>query len=510
MSLRSMRRSMIAASAALAVGGLLSGAASASAASIPLGHPTDATNSSLYGLLNDSYNGLKKGDQLLAGLGDTAVPAPTAFPAEPALTATQAQQIAADFTDTTINGTAPSKTTYANELKLSDPTYAGDSQSIDAAGVNWSTLTGLVAVDTVDPTDFPGGLFTVDGDVSMSSAATVTGVGKPTAYSTTFGVSGAAQEGFVVPSSFTVTFPDDFGVNLQLASDEIQQSQVANPPASSAIGTASVSSPAFTALVPGSKGVDSGAEVFVVATQNLTQPEFELYLGQGNYILGRLNGMSIPLSIIFGEPVIGGITTALPVSSVSLNFPAATSPLEARSCTNLGELTGTMTDAVSPLASTYFGDSTDSGALAMAATPTKVADECSPKAAASIGGIKQGKPAVRIHLTGNGGTRFTSETITLPSGLSAKGLKAKDLKVTGARLKSVSGKGRTLVVTFRSATRSATVSFNKGLAVTGKLKTAVIKRRTRSLALKYTVKYAPAGARAASSTVATVTVKKLS
>ena len=48
---------------------------------------------------------------------------------------------------------------------------------------------------------------------------------------------------------------------------------------------------------------------------------------------------------------------------------------------------------------------------------------------------------VDLGLKGNGGTPFTSESITLPSGLSVKGLKSKDLKVSGAKLKSVSARG---------------------------------------------------------------------
>jgi hypothetical protein len=65
--------------------------------------------------------------------------------------------------------------------------------------------------------------------------------------------------------------------------------------------------------------------------------------------------------------------------------------------------------------------------------------------------------------------------------------------------------GAKVTVTLKSATKSATVNFATGLSVTKKLETAVTKKKTKSLAIKFTVKYA-----IATSTAGSVTVKKLS
>lgn len=504
-----MRRSIVAASAALAVGGTLAVTATASAMQIPTGSPTDTGTTTLYGLLNNSYTGLKTGDQYLYQMGDTKVPAYPSFPAESALTAAEAQQIAADFTNTTINGTAPSSATYAAMLATADANYATDAKNIGAAGASWGSLSSLVGLATLDPTDFPGGLFTVDGDVSVSSSAVVTGLNKPTAYTASFGVSGPAQTGFVLPAAFTLTFPASFNVNTALVAHEIQASQESNPPASSAIGTATVTSPEIAALVPGSKGVDSTAAVYVVQTASLTQPDFEVYLGQGDYILGTLAGVTFPLTVSFGEPIVNGVAVPLPVSNVSMSFPASTSPLKAKSCNNLGTLTGTMTDAASALAA-QFGDTADSGAVAMAATATTVLDECPARAVAAIGGIKKGKPTLRIRLVGNGGTPFTNENLTLPNGLMARGLKAKGIKVHGAKLRRVIGHGRKITLIFRGKTKSATVFFAKGIGVTARVQKLVAKHKIKRMAISYTVRYTPAGAAAAASSAATVVVKRVS
>ena len=67
--------SIIAASAALAMGGSLALAASASAAQIPWGSSTDTGTTSVYGLLNNAYGGLDQADFALSGeLSDPAVP----------------------------------------------------------------------------------------------------------------------------------------------------------------------------------------------------------------------------------------------------------------------------------------------------------------------------------------------------------------------------------------------------------------------------------------------------
>jgi len=469
-----------------------------------------------------------------AGVG-TAVDAnfTTAFTSASSLTAANVAEIGTDIAasantgqlelttcvsiDQTSNPGDSTQTAVANCEAAGSPEMAAavtqfttkTQPGIASAAGSWGSLTSLVGVSSADPTDFPGGLFTVDNDVSLSSTATVTAKGKPILYTTSIKVSGAAATGFVLPSGFTLTFPNTFSVNTKLLADEIQQSQVANPPTAQAIGTATVVSPEIAALVPGSKGVDSTATVYAVATANLTQPEFELYLGQGIYAIGTLSGVSFPLTVTFGEPYVGGVQTALPLSSISMSFPVKSSPLQALSCNNLGMLTGTMTDAASALAPA-FADTTDTGASAMSATATKVTDLCAPTAAASLRGVKTGHATFRVRLVGNGGTRFTSETLTLPSGVSTRGIKAKDVKVTGARLRSIKGKGRTIVVNFRSKTKSATIAIKGGLTANRKLLKQLTKKKPKPFPIKYTVKYAPTGAKAANSTVATVTIKKFS
>ena len=149
--------------------------------------------------------------------------------------------------------------------------------------------------------------------------------------------------------------------------------------------------------------------------------------------------------------------------------------------------------------------------VSIASSNTVVTDLCPATVSkATITGIKKGTPKIDLGLKGNGGTPFTSESLTLPKGLSVKGLKSKDLKVSGAKLKSVSGRGTKVTVNFKSKTKAATVDFVKGVFATSKLKKSVTRHKTKSLMIKYTVKYAPATAAAANSTVFSVTVKHIS
>ena len=505
-----MRRSVI---AALALGGSLAVAATASATSIPTGASTDATNASLNGLANQANTALVNAEDLIvganalaAGGAGTAVDTSftSAFTKASDLTATNVPKIAADIAasantqqleltlcvqfDQTANPTDSTSTAVGKCSTSGNPSMAqavayftGTVQpGVAAAAASWANLNSLVAVTTYDPTDFPGGFYTVDGDVSLSSTATVTGIGKPVAYTATFGVSGPAATGYVLPSGFTLTFPANFTVNAALVAKEIQASQEANPPAASAIGTATVTSPAIAAIVPGSKGVDSGAQVFVVQGATLTSPLFEVYLGQGYYILGTLSGVTFPLTVTFGEPSLNGTPTALPVSSVTLNFPAATSPLQATSCTDLGTLTGTMTDALSTWAATYFGDSSDSGAQTMTATPTAVTNQCA-SATGTMGGLKTGSPTLRVHIsTGNA---FKTVTIGLPKGLKFVKAKAKVLRkeVSGGAKSARIARGK-LVVTLKRSVKVVTINTKRGLiSESAALVKSIRKHKTKTL-----------------------------
>ncbi len=520
-----MRRSLIAASAALAVGGSLAIAATASATPIPTGSSTDTSNSSLYGLLNQTNTGLIQAENLIVGAdqlaaggaGTTVDPTnfPTAYTSASSLTSTTVPEIGSDIAASShtsqlelticvqIDQTAhPSDTTNQAvtacsggnpaEMSAAATEFTGTTQpGVATASASWAGLSSLVAVVTTDPTDFPGGLYTVDGDISISSSGTVTAIGKPVAYSETFGVSGAAAKGFVIPAGFALTFPNNFTINAALVGDEIQASQEANPPSANAIGTATVTSPEIAALVPGSKGVDNSAQVFVVATSSLTQPDFEVYLGQSDYILGTITGVTFPLTVTFGEPVVAGVATPLPVSSVSLNFPAATSPLQATSCTDLGTLTGTMTDSVTTLASTYFGDSTDSGALNMTATPTTVTDACTaatpppPAVKNTATGVMHGLTTAHPTLTLKikTATTFRTVTIGLPHGLTfvkaSKKILAREISGKAKSIRIVGGK---LVVALRSSVKSDTITTKKGLiAESSTLIKSIKKKKTKTL-----------------------------
>ena len=85
------------------------------------------------------------------------------------------------------------------------------------------------------------------------------------------------------------------------------------------------------------------------------------------------------------------------------------------------------------------------------------------------------------------------------------------MKVSGgAKLKSVSGHGTKVTVNFKAKTKAATVDFVKGVFASSKLKKAVLRHKTKSLALKYTVRYVPTGTAAVTSSVLSVTVKHIS
>jgi hypothetical protein len=499
---------VIAASTALALGGSLAFTASASATAIPLGQTTDTSNASLYGLLNQSNTGLIQAqniivieNSILASQGKAVVDAnfSTAYTAATSLTTSTVAEIAADVanaantsnlefgtcvasylttqklpaTSTNISNGANYCANTPSALAAAAAQYTGKIQpGIATAATSWANLNSLVSVSTTDPTDFPGGLYTVDGDMSISSSATVTAIGKPVAYTARIGVSGSATQGYVLPSGFALTFPANFAINTSLVSAEIQASQEANPPASNAIGTATVTSPEIAALVPGSKGVDNAAQVFVVATSSLTQPEFELYLGQGDYILGTVGGVTFPLTVTFGEPVVNGTATPLPVSSVTMNFPAASSPLKAMSCTDAGTLTGTMTDTLTTLASTYFGDTVDSGPIALSATPTVVTNKCAKpikKIGVALGsGLPTGHPILKIKIRTN--VAFKTVFLGVPKGMYFMRSKALAKQVSGAGIKAVRiVRGRLVIIlkrkvkAFTFKTRRSLVGETKGL-----------------------------------------------
>jgi hypothetical protein len=535
---------MIAATSVLAIGGSLALAGSASAVPIPWGASTDTGSTTVYGLYNQASPGLIQAQNLIVlangisqGGGGAPVDSgfPTAFTAATSLTAANVAEIATDVsasantsilelatcvsgfltaaslppTPTNVTGGATYCKGNQAALNAAATTFTGTVQpAVVKAAASWPQLSSLLTM--LQP--FPGTLYSIDGNVSVRSAATVAAKGAATSYSITAAVNGAAASGgYVLPSGFTMTFPNAFTVNTSLASAELPVADEASPPTAKAIGTVTVATPVASEF-GGANGKITGGVYVINAIGNITQPDLELWFGPGIYLLGTFpKTLAFPLTLTFGKASVAGAPDPIPFSSLAINFPAKTSPVKALSCTNLGQVGGSATDEVAGLAA-QFGDTTDGFAatgttpVALASTRTVVTNLCAPTTGkTTITGIKNGLPAVNIMLKGNGGSKFSNAVITLPTGITAKGLKAKDLKVSGAKLKSVKASGAKVTVTFKSATKSATVNFAKGLSVSKKLKTAVTKKKTKSLAIKFTVKYATAA-----STAGSVTVKKLS
>ena len=108
---------------------------------------------------------------------------------------------------------APAVTAFTGTVQPGVATAAG----------SWGELNSLVTqlYQASDAAHFPGGLYSIDGDLSISSTGTVTSKGQPTAYSITAAVSGGATTGYVLPSAFTMTFPNAFTVNTALAGAEL-------------------------------------------------------------------------------------------------------------------------------------------------------------------------------------------------------------------------------------------------------------------------------------------------
>jgi len=489
MSLRALRRSLIAATSVLAVGGTLAVAGSASAASIPFGTPSSTGETSIYGLLTTGYGGLKSADYTLNQLGDAAVPSYGSFPSETTtgttatttqLTSAQALQIAADFSDTTVTDDTTTETPSHNYSAAieggvyggSASNYATASAQVVAAAESWSELSQLVDnLYNDDVTDFPGNpLFSIDGDLTYSATATVKSTGVPTAYTTSLTTSGGAATGYVLPSAFTLTLPGDFTLNDALVGREITAAEETSPPTSDAIGTFSVVSPASEGFGLSATDTVTGS-IYVVGVPTATDPSIELYLGSGVYMLGTFpTSLAFPLTLTFQGVNASALhlsaDEALPLHSVALTFPASTSPVKATSCSNLGTVTGTATDEVAGLAASLSSDSADgyvatgNTPVAIPGTATVVTDECA--AAGSKGTLavskRTKKGTLSLKVTGNGKTKFKSVTIKLPSGVTDKGKKSatvkfgatasKTVKLTGLKLTKKEAKAKSFKVSF--------------------------------------------------------------
>ncbi len=255
---------MIAASAALAVGGSLAVAASASAAQIPFGTPGVASTTSINGLLTTADNGLIQAENVIYGgnalaanhIGTAVDPNfTTAFSTASQLTSTNVPEIGTDVaasantgqlelalcvfdvypaaTGDTSESDAVSACTAASSPYLASAasTFTGKLQpGVASAAASWPQLSEISSFLGSDNTGaFSNGLYSIDGDLAVSSTATVTAKGKPTAYGVQVGTTSSAPNGYVLPSAFTLSFPGDFQINTALASKEIQSSTEANP-----------------------------------------------------------------------------------------------------------------------------------------------------------------------------------------------------------------------------------------------------------------------------------------
>jgi hypothetical protein len=496
-----MRRSLI---AVTAVGGTLALAASASAIPVPIGNSSDApysgsgTPASVYSLLNASYAGLSQADQALVGLGDAAVPSPmppetspTGTPAP--LTTAQAERIAADFTGQTINKTAPSSAVYSAELTVGDPSYSTQAPAVGSAGTSWDQLSQLVSF--LSPA---AGVMNSADSATVSSSGTVTSTTAPAAYDVKLS---APSGGYIVPGAFAMTFPAGLAVNAALVGAEVNAATntaaVELNPTGTSIGTVTLTSPLADEF--GGSNNQLVGKIYVVQTGqasgqgSVTQPYLELWFpglpGYPIYALGSFpSSLAFPLTLNFGEAYVSllGQQEPLPLNSLELSFPAATSPVKSNSCTTMGTAGGEVTDSIANLAY-EFGDATDGvtsltgtpSAVALAATPTAVTNTCAA-ATGSASSLTSGSPALTLKVKTP--TAFKAVTIGLPGGL--KFVKSKSLaaEVSAAKVKSVKIAGGKLVISLKSSVKSLTIKTKKGLISesTGLIK-SIKKHKTKKL-----------------------------
>lgn len=369
--------------------------------------------------------------------------------------------------------------------------------AIDAAVDQADDTLQLYGLSLYDPTDFPNGLFSIDGDVNISSAVTVTKAGAPAALSTTIATNANAPGGYVIPSSFTITIPSGYTLNDAAASYLTDMSAPsASPNSADAAGTVTLVSPAATTYGLSTTDTITGQIYFY---GGLNTPGIELYLGGGIYLTGTIAGtggtFGLPLNITFGETNIG---EPLPLSSLTLAFTNKSTPIKADSCGSISPLTGSAIDDVASVAAAA-GDNNDgysaSGntAVGLSSIPTTVTNECPATVSKpSLSGLKTGKPAAKFTIKGAAGAKFKTATITLPKGVSGK-----KAKIAGAKVKV---KGQNLDVTFKKAASSETVKIT-GLTGSAKL------LKEKKVTFKVDVAYSENGKTVKASAATAVTVK---
>jgi hypothetical protein len=455
--------------AVLAAGGLVAMAGPASAAqapagtAIPIGTSSDAAYSgigpasSLYSVANTAPPLLAAAAQLLDNAGDTAMTnGGSAWTA--AAAGNDATQIVADFTGEPLIGTAPTAGNYLATLKSTDPTYSSDVVQMRNLGTLYAQVGVISTLASFGASAYPGGLYSVNGDLSVTSAATVVSTSRSAAYSMTMAASGAAatsgKAGYVVPVGETLTFPADFSMNLGLIKDEIPYSDIYDPSSGGKpIGTVTMNSPSAFLITGDLASTQVTGEVYVVKNPNPDDlvPYMELWIGPTGdshvdaAVLGTLSGVTFPMTVTFGLPAVVALDSGspgnfgpLPLSSLAVTFPAATSPFKVNSCTAITAPAATVTDFASPFASD-FGDYSDgfdaatgsAGPVSLSSAKTVVTDDC-PKLTASSGtatGVAAGKPAFGYTLRST--QPFSTLTTTLPSAFRFSKFAASDVSVSG-------------------------------------------------------------------------------
>ena len=542
LSLRASRRSLI---AALTVGASLAVASSASAIPVPIGSSTDPAYSgtgaptSVFSLYNQASNVALVPAQNLIVLANGILASqsqppvdknfPTAFTSASSLNSTNVAEIATDIaaagnannlefavcvdqylaahslppTSSNIQTAAGECQSNASTLMPPAITYfTGTIQpGVAQAAAAWPDLSQLVSF--LAPA---AGIMQSADSASLSSSGTVTSLTNPVQYNLTLT---APTGGYVVPSAFSLTFPAGLSVNTALVADEVNAAAngatpaaiaaiEASPPSSAvSIGTVTLTSPLADEF--GGTNNQLTGNIYVVTTGassgqgSATQPYLELWFSAGGhpiYDLGSFpSSLAFPLTLTFGEAYVSllGAQEPLPLNSLSLSFPEATSPVKTTSCSTLGTVTGAITDSIASLAY-EFGDAADGASSAaapaspvgIASTPTMVTNQCAT-ATGSARGLNNGKVTMRLKITT--GISFGTIKIGLPKGLkfvkASKKMLRKEVSIRARSIRIAHGK---LVITLKGKTKAATITTKKGLiAETHGLIKSVKKHKTKTL-----------------------------
>jgi hypothetical protein len=547
LSLRAKRRSLI---AAIAVGGSLAIASSASAIPVPIGTSSDAaysgtgTPASVYSLYNEASNvALVPAQNLIVltnaveayqGQAQIDTGFTTAFTSASSLTTANVTEIATDIaasantsalelgacvsgfltaeslppTQTNVQtGTAYCQST-PSAMTTATTEFTGTVQpGVATAAAAWPQLSELIGF-----LGSASGVMQSADSASVTSSGTVVSLTDPFEYDVKLS---APTGGYIVPSAFSLTFPAGLSVNTALVADEVNAAptstattaQIEANPTGTSIGTVTLTSPLADEF--GGTNNQFVGKIYVVTTGatsgqgSATQPYLELWFTNGIYDIGSFpSSLAFPLTLNFGEVTVAGLgQEALPLNSLELNFPAATSPVKTTSCTTLGTAGGTVTDAIAGLAY-EFGDTADgvssasgtAAAVTLPATATAVTNQCTaapaavkPSLSGSASGLKNGKTTFTLKV--KNATAFSSATVSLPGGLkfvktTAKKL-AKEISASGAKIKSVKISGGKLVITFKSKVTSVTLKSKKGLvSETAGLIKKIKKHKTKKLTFR--------------------------